>query len=169
MTRRAASPRQPSAGILLYRHEDSKLRLLLVHPGGPFWRNKDDGAWQIPKGAIDEGEAPEAAALREVEEEIGLTIDGPLLGLGSFRQAGGKQVHLFAAEAEFDPASLVSNRFEIEWPPHTGQMQSFPEVDRAQWFDVATARQKMLASQHVAIDRLCEHLATAGSPGPSET
>ena len=98
-----------------------------------------------------------------------MTIDGPLLGLGSFRQAGGKQVHLFAAEAEFDPASLVSNRFEIEWPPHTGQMQSFPEVDRAQWFDVATARQKMLASQHVAIDRLGEHLATAGSPDPSET
>jgi predicted NUDIX family NTP pyrophosphohydrolase len=169
LTVRTVSPRQPSAGILLYRYEGRELRLLLVHPGGPFWRNKDDGAWQIPKGAIDEGEAPELAALREVKEEIGLAIDGPLLALGAFRQAGGKQVHLFAAEAEFDPASLVSNRFEMEWPPRSGRMQSFPEIDRALWFDVAIARQKMLASQHVAIDRLCDHLAATGRLDPSGT
>ena len=152
------STRSPSAGLLLYRYDADGLAVLLVHPGGPFWRNKDAGAWQIPKGRIEDGEEPAAAAAREFEEETGIAVDGPLIPLGSFRQAGGKQVHLFIGEGDLDPAAIQSILFEVEWPPRSGTMKSFPEVDRASWFDLASARAMMLPSQAVALDRLEEFL-----------
>ncbi len=150
--------RSPSAGLLLYRRDVGGVSVLLVHPGGPFWRNKDAGAWQIPKGRIEDGEEPATAAAREFEEETGIGVDGPLVPLGSFRQAGGKQVYLFICEGDLDPAAIRSILFEVEWPPRSGAMQSFPEVDRAAWFDLASARAMMLPSQAVALDRLEEFL-----------
>lgn len=153
--------RSPSAGLLLYRHDADGPSVLLVHPGGPFWRSRDVGAWQIPKGRIEDGEDPAAAAAREFEEETGIAVAGPLVPLGSFRQAGGKLVHLFISEGDLDPGSIRSNLFEVEWPPRSGTVQSFPEVDKAGWFDLASAREMMLASQTIALDRLEEHLRNA--------
>lgn len=134
--------------------------MLLIHPGGPFWRNKDAGAWQIPKGRVEDGENPAMAAAREFEEELGLPPPSALIALGGFRQAGGKLVHLFTCAGDLDPAAIRSNLFEMEWPPRSGAMQSFPEVDAARWFGIAEARVMMLASQHVALDRLLEHLGS---------
>lgn len=148
----------PSAGILLYRRPGDRLEVLLVHPGGPFWRNKDAGAWQIPKGAVNPGEGPAEAALREFEEELGVPPGGALIALGEFRQAGGKRVHLFACEGDLDADAIHSNLFELEWPPHSGQMASFPEVDRAAWFDMADARAMILQSQGIVLDRVLDHL-----------
>jgi predicted NUDIX family NTP pyrophosphohydrolase len=146
-----------SAGILAYRRSELGLEVLLVHPGGPFWRNKDDGAWSIPKGEIDAVEDPEQAARREFAEELGPTAEiGPLEALGEVRQRGGKRVIAFCGEGDFDPASLLSNSFEIEWPPRSRRRQSFPEVDRAGWFDLETARLKILSGQIDLIDRLAE-------------
>jgi len=150
--------RSPSAGLLLYRRDVDGLSVLLVHPGGPFWRNRDAGAWQIPKGRIEEGEEPADAAAREFAEETGIAVTGPLVPLGSFRQVGGKLVHLFVSEGDLDPDAIRSNLFEVEWPPRSGTMQSFPEVDQARWFDLASARAMMLTSQTVALDRLDEYL-----------
>jgi predicted NUDIX family NTP pyrophosphohydrolase len=146
-----------SAGVLLYRLAPA-IEVLLVHPGGPYWRRKDRGAWQIPKGAIDEGEEAEAAARREVREEIGLALTGRLTPLGEVRQAGGKRVIAFATEHHFDPAAVVSNMFEIEWPPGSGETVAFPEVDAARWMTMAEAREMMLASQRPLLDRLLEVL-----------
>src|SRR4030095_9776062 len=144
-----------SAGILLYQRKGRGLLVLLVHPGGPFWRNKDDGAWSIPKGEIDVAEAPEQVAQREFAEELGPSASiGPRQPLGEIRQRGGKRVIAFAGEGHFDPAALISNTFEIEWPPRTGRRQSFPEVDRAEWFDIEFARTKMLPAQVELLDRL---------------
>lgn len=148
---------QTSAGVLLYRLAP-EIEVLLVHPGGPYWRRKDPGAWQIPKGAIDDGEEPEAAARREVEEEIGLALTGRLTPLGEVRQAGGKRVIAFAAERDFDPAGIVSNTFEIEWPPRSGKWAAFPEVDAARWMTMPEARAMMLASQQPLLDHLIEAL-----------
>lgn len=152
------SIRSPSAALLLYRRAGDGLSVLLIHPGGPFWRNKDAGAWQLPKGMIEEDEQAESAARREFAEEIGVRIDAPLADLGSFRQAGGKLIRLFAAEGDLDPDEIHSNVFELEWPPRSGRIQSFPEVDRARWFSIGEARAMMLASQHVALDMLEAHL-----------
>jgi predicted NUDIX family NTP pyrophosphohydrolase len=146
-----------SAGILAYRHGEHRLEVLLVHPGGPFWRNKDEGAWSIPKGELGPSEDPEQAARREFSEELGPTASIDVLqALGEVRQRGGKRVIAYSGEAEFDPASLSSNTFEIEWPPKSGRRQSFPEVDRAAWFDLDTARSKILSGQVELIDRLAE-------------
>jgi predicted NUDIX family NTP pyrophosphohydrolase len=145
-----------SAGILMYRRTRRALEVLLVHPGGPFWRNKDDGAWSIPKGEIDEGEDPAEAALREFMEEIGSVPDGPRRSLGDIRQRGGKRVHAFAVEGDIDAGAIASNTFEIEWPPKSGRLQTFPEVDRAGWFDLPVARVKIIESQRLFLDRLAD-------------
>jgi predicted NUDIX family NTP pyrophosphohydrolase len=148
-----------SAGILLFRRSGGALELLLVHPGGPFWARKDDGAWSIPKGEYDETQDdPQAAALREFEEELGQPLPVPdlaqLIELGSARQSGGKVVTAWAAEGDLDADVIVSNSFELEWPPRSGKMQKFPEVDRAAWFTVDKARVKLLRSQLPFIDTL---------------
>ena len=148
-----------SAGILLYRRRERHLEVLLVHPGGPFWANKDEGAWSIPKGEFGPDEAPLACALREFEEELGFTPAGAPLPLGEIRQAGGKRVVGFALAGTFDPDGFVSNRFEIEWPPRSGKLQSFPEIDRAEWFDAGTAKRKINAAQRGFIDVLLERLS----------
>jgi predicted NUDIX family NTP pyrophosphohydrolase len=155
-----------SAGILLYRRHDGGVEFLLVHPGGPFWARKDAGAWSIPKGQIEEGEEPHACAIRELEEELGAApqLDPEeLIELGSIKQRAGKVVEAWAAEAEFDPAALAGNTFSMEWPPRSGAQQDFPEVDRAEWFDLETAREKILAAQAELLDRLLEHLREARS------
>ena len=146
-----------SAGILAYRRGRRGLEVLLVHSGGPYWRNKDEGAWSIPKGQIGKPEDLEQAARREFAEELGPAASiGPLQALGEIRQRGGKRVIAFCGEADFATSSLSSNNFEIEWPPKSGRRQSFPEVDRAEWFDVETARSKILSGQIQLIDRLAE-------------
>ena len=157
-----------SAGILLYRKQHGALQVLLVHPGGPFWARKDRGAWTIPKGEIAPGETPEQAARREFTEETGFAATGPLIPLGSVRQRGGKIVHAWALAGECDPAALVSNTFEMEWPPRSGKRQSFPEIDRAEWFGMAEAREKMLESQVELLERLEDGpAADAGARHPS--
>ena len=143
-----------SAGILIHRRGADGVEVLLVHPGGPFWRGKDKGAWQLPKGALTPGEDAEAAARREVEEELGLVADAPLVSLGRVRQAGGKIVDAFAWERDVDAGAIVSNSFELEWPPQSGRMQNFPEIDEARWFTLAEARAMMLPSQLPFLDRL---------------
>jgi predicted NUDIX family NTP pyrophosphohydrolase len=143
-----------SAGILLYRQRGAEPELLLVHPGGPFWQRKDLGAWSIPKGEYSEGDDALVAAKREFEEETGARPDGDFLALGELVQGGRKIVTAFALEGDFDPATLRSNTFELEWPPKSGRKASFPEVDRAQWFSPAEARQKILKGQSEFITRL---------------
>jgi len=145
---------QRSAGILVWRRREGAIEVLLVHPGGPYWRNKDRGAWQIPKGLIEPGEDAEAAAMREVEEELGVKLEGPLVPLGEIRQKGGKYVEAFALEIDLDPAAIRSNRFEIEWPPESGRIRSYPEVDSARWFGIEDAGEMMLESQKALIGRL---------------
>jgi len=150
-----------SAGILLFRRGGEGVEFLLVHPGGPFWRRKDLGAWTIPKGQIEDEEEPRACAVRELEEELGRApaLDPEqLIELGSIRQRAGKVVDAWAAEAEFDPATLASNTFSMEWPPRSGSEQEFPEVDRAEWFDLERARKKILPAQAELLDRLVERL-----------
>ncbi|HEX6444608.1 MAG TPA: NUDIX domain-containing protein [Streptosporangiales bacterium] len=150
-----------SAGLLLYKRVDAALHVLLVHPGGPFWARKDAGAWSIPKGEYVDGEQARAAALREFTEETGRPApDGELLDLGSVRQRAGKEVAAWAVEGDLDVTTLVSNTFELEWPPRSGRRQTFPEVDRAAWFDEATAREKINAAQSTFLDRLAEALRT---------
>jgi predicted NUDIX family NTP pyrophosphohydrolase len=146
-----------SAGILMYRRTSHGLEVLLVHPGGPFWAKKDKGAWSIPKGEYDE-EEPLACAIREFEEELGQRPQGEFVALGEVRQAGGKIVAGFAVQGDFDAAKLVSNMFEMEWPPKSGKLQSFPEIDRAQWFTADEARLRINPAQSVLIDRLVERL-----------
>jgi len=144
-----------SAGILMYRRRPRDgVELLLVHPGGPFWVKKDLGAWSIPKGEYEPGENPVTVAQREFEEETGMPVAGQFLDLGELVAPGRKIVTAFALEGDFDPAALRSNLFELEWPPRSGKRKSFPEVDRAQWFSSAEARQKILAGQREFISRL---------------
>lgn len=143
-----------SAGLLLHRTRAARLEVLLVHPGGPYWRARQMGAWQLPKGMVEPGETAEEAARREVEEELGAALDGPLVPLGTVRQAGGKQVTAFAIEAELDADAIRSTSFELEWPPHSGRIRTFPEVDAARWFDLAEARAMMLPSQQPFLDRM---------------
>ena len=147
-----------SAGILLFRRNDGgETEFLLVHPGGPFWARKDEGAWSIPKGQIEDEEEPRACAIRELEEELGAAPEldpEQLIELGAIRQRAGKVVEAWAAEAEFDPAALASNTFTMEWPPRSGNEREFPEVDRAEWFGLETAREKILPAQAELLDRL---------------
>ncbi|MCF8706708.1 NUDIX domain-containing protein [Rhizorhapis sp. SPR117] len=147
-----------SAGILLYRRRGTEVEVLLVHPGGPFWRNKDAGSWQIPKGLIEPGEEPSAAARREVEEELGIRLTGELHRLGQLKQAGGKLVEAFASEQQVDIEAIASNRFDLEWPPRSGKIGSFPEIDEARWFALSSALPSMLASQRPLLDRLADYL-----------
>jgi len=154
-----------SAGILLYRERGDAPELLLVHPGGPFWAKKDLGAWSIPKGEYGDGEEPQACALRELEEELGVPpVLEPeaLIDLGSVKQKGGKRVQAWAAEADFDPATLNSNTFSMEWPPRSGQQHEFPEVDRAEWFAPAEARRRINPAQAEFVERLERILARDG-------
>jgi predicted NUDIX family NTP pyrophosphohydrolase len=146
-------PKQ-SAGILLYRLTDGLLQVFLVHPGGPFFRNKDDGAWSIPKGEYTDGEEPLAAAQREFEEETGQLITGKFIKLQSVKQKSGKVVHAWAIEGDIDHENIVSNIFEIEWPPKSGKKTSFPEIDRADWFTVDTAKVKIIPAQMGLIEEL---------------
>lgn len=148
-----------SAGLLLYRRTKNDLEILLAHPGGPFWKNRDEAAWTIPKGLIEEGEDELAAARREFFEETGHAPQGPFAKLGAFKQPGGKTVTAFAAEGDFNPANLHSNSFKMEWPPRSGTWQSFPEIDKAEWFDIKTARSKILKGQAAMMDALLEKIA----------
>jgi predicted NUDIX family NTP pyrophosphohydrolase len=153
-----------SAGILLFRRDAGEVEFLLVHPGGPFWTKKDAGAWSIPKGQIESEEEPRACAIRELEEELGAVPEldlEQLIELGSIRQRAGKVVEAWAAEEDFDPAALASNTFSMEWPPRSGSRQEFPEVDRAEWFDLAGAREKILPAQAEFLDRLLDRLGLA--------
>lgn len=145
-----------SAGILAFRRSKG-FEVLLAHPGGPYWRNKDLGAWTIPKGVVESGDLL-ACAKREFNEETGLVADGTIVPLEPIRQKSGKTVHAFALEADFDLTGFVSNEFEMEWPPRSGTMQRFPEIDRIAYFDEATARQKILAAQMPFIDQLVARL-----------
>jgi predicted NUDIX family NTP pyrophosphohydrolase len=152
-----------SAGILMYRGEGAALELLLVHPGGPLWANKDEGAWSIPKGEYEDGEDPLACAIREFQEELGKSpVNGPtrVKNLGEIEQPSRKVVIAYAIKGDFDPGALRSNLFELEWPPKSGRMQSFPEVDRAAWFTPGDARIKILPGQAPFIDRLLEKIGT---------
>jgi len=143
-----------SAGLLLYRQREGRLELFLAHPGGPFWKDRDLGAWTIPKGGVDEGEDLLAAACREFEEETGLPPQGPFISLGSVRQKAGKVVHAWAWEGDADADRVTSNVMRSEWPRGSGQWLTFPEVDRCRWFDPATARAKLNPAQSELVGRL---------------
>jgi predicted NUDIX family NTP pyrophosphohydrolase len=148
-----------SAGMLLYRPSGDSIEVLLVHPGGPFWANRDLGAWSIPKGEYEAGDDPLQAALREFEEETGQAPPTEeLLDLGSVTQRGGKVIAAWAARGDLDPETVASNTFTMEWPPRSGNLREFPEIDRAAWFDPSTARQKLVSAQAELVDRLISAL-----------
>jgi predicted NUDIX family NTP pyrophosphohydrolase len=153
-----------SAGLLMYRIRGGALEVLLVHPGGPFWIRKDAGAWFIPKGEVAPGESDAAAATREFREETGLEPHGPFLALGSVQHKAGKIVTAWAFEGNCDPAGLTSNKFSMEWPPHSGKRREFPEIDRAEFFTVKAAKQKMHAAEFEFVSRL-KTLLSEYSPG----
>lgn len=152
-------PAPISAGILLFRKRGGAIEVLLIRPGGPFWRNKDVGAWMIPKGAVEPGEAPAEAALREFEEETGTRLTSIPFPLKRIRQSGGKIVEAFALEGDLDPAVVTSNEFELEWPPRSGKLERFPECEEARWMTIGQARAMMLPSQLPLLDALEEKLA----------
>lgn len=143
-----------SAGILLYRRKGKQLEVFLAHPGGPFWVKKDMGSWSVPKGEYLEGEEPLQAAIREFEEETGYRPSGDFIQLSTIRQKGHKTVHCWAVTGDLDADSIVSNQFEIEWPPRSGKMRTFPEIDRAAWFSISIAREKINERQVSFIDEL---------------
>lgn len=152
-----------SAGIVVYRKAGEPdtgpaIEVLIVHPGGPFWRNKDDGAWSIPKGEYAAGDDPESTARRELQEEVGLVVTDPMTPLGSIRLRSGKSVVAWAVEADFDPSELESNTFTIEWPPRSGRKAEFPEVDAAMWATPAVAARKLNPAQVALVERLVELL-----------
>lgn len=149
-----------SAGVLLFRQRDGETQVLLIKPGGPFWRNKHAGAWMIPKGALEDGEGPAEAALREFEEETGTRLEAVPFPLARIRQSGGKHVEAFAVEGDLDPAKITSNDFEMEWPLRSGKLERFPEVEQARWMDLDEARAMMLPSQLPLLDALRKKLAT---------
>ncbi|HYB93494.1 MAG TPA: NUDIX domain-containing protein [Vicinamibacterales bacterium] len=146
-------PKQ-AAGILLYRRRPSGIEVLLAHPGGPLWARKDFGAWTLPKGQFTDAELPLDAARREFEEEMGSAPQGEFVALGTVKQPSGKIIHAWAAEADFDVTTVKSNLFQMEWPPKSGRMSEFPEVDRAGWFSIEEARLKILKGQAPFLDRL---------------
>lgn len=147
-------PQPLSAGVLLFRQHDDEIEVLLIRPGGPYWRNRDAGAWMIPKGTIEPGEAPAEAALREFEEETGTRLDAVPFPLGTVRQSGGKIVHAFAIEGDLDATRIRSIDFELEWPPRSGRRELFPEVAEGRWMTLAEARTMMLPSQLPLLDAL---------------
>ena len=151
-----------SAGILLFREVSGRLEVLLVHPGGPFWAKKDDGAWSIPKGEFDENEVALAAAMRELEEETGLRPPGDAIPLEPLKQPSGKVVYAWAIRGDADPAAIKSNTFSMEWPPNSGELHDFPEIDRAQWFTIKEAKRKILTGQAGFLDQLQAKLAGSG-------
>jgi predicted NUDIX family NTP pyrophosphohydrolase len=149
-----------SAGILLYRVVGDAHEVLLVHPGGPFWARRDAGAWSIPKGEYEEGEDPRACALREFREETGSELPGGnLIDLGSVKQKGGKLVSAWAADGDVDADAVSSNTFTMEWPPRSGRTAEFPEIDRAGWFGIGAAREKIVSAQAEFLDRLLERVS----------
>jgi len=150
-----------SAGLLMYRRQSGELEVLLVHPGGPFWQKRDAGAWSIPKGELDEGEDPLAAARREFQEETGVEPEGPFLELATVRQKAGKVVHAWAFEGDWDPAKLRSNTFRIEFPPGSGRIGEYPEVDRAEFFPLDTAKVKINSGQVPLLEELARILKTS--------
>jgi predicted NUDIX family NTP pyrophosphohydrolase len=152
---------QTSAGCLMYRvvGDENLLEVLLVHPGGPYWRHKDDGVWTIPKGNLEPGEDLQAAAIREFTEETGLIPEEPFVSLGEIRHRSGKRVHAWAFRGTCDPGLIRSNTFEIEWPPRSGRREKFPEVDRAAFFTLALARQKILPAEEPFVNRLEQNFA----------
>lgn len=150
--------KKQSAGILVYRIVKKKLEVFLVHPGGPFWKNKDAAAWSIPKGEFDADEAALDAAQREFEEETGVRLKGKFIELQPVKQKSGKTVHAWAHEGEIDASSIESNSFEIEWPPKSGKKASFPEIDKAGWFDLKTGKEKINAYQVNLLEQLEELL-----------
>jgi predicted NUDIX family NTP pyrophosphohydrolase len=154
-----------SAGIALYRRVADDIELLLAHPGGPFWKNKDDGAWTFPKGEYTGDEDPLTAARREFREEIGLDLDGAFIDLGAVKQSGGKIVRVFAIEGDCDAATIQSNTFRQVWPPKSGRYVEFPEVDRAGWFSPAAAKAKLIVAQREFVDRLRERVAEGMNHG----
>jgi predicted NUDIX family NTP pyrophosphohydrolase len=158
LTVRATTLPKASAGILLFRRKDEGMQVLLGHPGGPFLKIKDLGAWTTPKGLIAFGEPPLEAAKREFAEETGYTPRGAFMSLGDAKQPGGKTVHVWAAEDDWNPEELRSNPFDVEWPTRSGRQHSFPELDRAGWFGMTQARDKILKGQAVLLDRLSEAL-----------
>lgn len=154
---------ESSAGLLLYRQTPAGIEVFLAHPGGPWWSGRDAGAWTIPKGLIEPGEDPLAAARREFREETGFTPQGPFFPLGSVRLKSGKTVHAWAGEEDLDPARFRSGMFQLEWPRHSGRIRSFPEVDQCGWFDLATAARKLNPSQVALLGRLERLLTEAAS------
>ena len=143
-----------SAGVLLHRRRNGQIEVLLAHPGGPYWKRKDAGAWSIPKGEYGDDEQPLDAARREFEEETGVRLEGELRGLGEVKQAGGKVVHAWTLEGDCDATKLRSNTFSLEWPPRSGKIQEFPEIDRFEWFKLEEARTKLVEAQRAFLDRL---------------
>jgi predicted NUDIX family NTP pyrophosphohydrolase len=143
-----------SAGILVFRKKNNRLEVFLVHPGGPFWIKKDLGAWSIPKGEIEEGEDPMNVAIREFNEETGQEMNGEFMALQAVKQKGGKTVIAWAIEGEVNEEKIISNTFEIEWPPKSGKMKSFPEIDKAEWFSIPAAKEKINPAQINFIDEL---------------
>jgi predicted NUDIX family NTP pyrophosphohydrolase len=150
----ACTMAKTSAGLLMFRERSGRLEVLLVHPGGPFWKNKDEGAWSIPKGEVADTEDPLSAARREFEEETGFPAEGEAIALSPLKQAGGKVVHAWAVRGDLDPERIRSNSFSLEWPPKSGRTQDFPEVDRAGWFPLDLARRKLLQGQVDFLDQL---------------
>jgi predicted NUDIX family NTP pyrophosphohydrolase len=154
---------QQSAGILMYRIRDRNPEVLLVHPGGPFWVRKDDGAWSIPKGLVGKGEDPLTAARREFEEETGCIPIGDFIPLGNFKQPSGKMISAWAVEGDFELSAFKSNQFAMEWPPKSGRLQDFPEADRAQWFAPDEAMRKLIKGQLPLLASLLERLRSGAA------
>lgn len=146
-----------SAGLLLYRFINASPEVLLVHPGGPFWVNKDIGAWSVPKGEFDQHEEPLTAAIREVKEELGLEVSGDFIELSPVKQKSGKIIYTWAVEQDFNPSNIISNTFELEWPPKSGKTIVIPEVDKASWFNIEEAKRKVIPAQVPIIDNLLEN------------
>lgn len=155
-------PRRSSAGLLMYRTRNSQLEVLIVHPGGPYWAKKDVGSWFVPKGEIEPGEDQLAAARREFQEETAIVPTGPFVDLGEVKHKSGKQVRAWAFAGDCDPAAVVSNTFSMEWPPRSGRMQTFPEIDRAEFVDAMAAREKLNAAEYAFFERLQEALKRTG-------
>lgn len=147
-----------SAGILAYRFDNDRLQVMLVHPGGPFWAKKDEGAWSIPKGLYEKNEVPLKAAVREFEEETGFTAEGPFLELGELKQSSKKTVTAWAVEDNFDVSKLKSNTFTLEWPKNSGNVKDYPEIDKAEWFTIEAAHEKILKGQRAFLDRLIKKI-----------
>lgn len=158
--RRSLSMKKQSAGILLFRGSKADLEVFLVHPGGPFWATKDAGAWSVPKGQYSDDEDALAAAKREFQEETGFAINGDFISLGQVKQAGGKLVKAWAVDHDIDPAHLRSNTFKLEWPPRSGKIREFPEVDAGAWFSLAVARGKIVKAQEEFLTRLADRCQT---------